>query len=261
MLRIIVLTGALLGFLFLAGCDIFSPNQGTGEIRMYLVDSPAAFEKVNIVIEKVEIHRSGDDTTKGWIVINSTPQTHDLLKLRNGATAVLGSSKLDVGKYTQIRLIIGQGSNVIVGGMQHSLIIPSGSQTGLKLIHPFDIEEGQLYELTLDFDAERSIHMSGNTYMLKPTIRVMANVTSGTISGRVLPLASRPTVWTTLGVDTIRTIADTLTGDFRLMALPEGSYSVRVRPSSPLYKDSVITNVNVTARQNTNLGTITLPLK
>ncbi|MDZ7625664.1 MAG: DUF4382 domain-containing protein [Ignavibacteriaceae bacterium] len=70
-----------------------------------------------------------------------------------------------------IRLFIGEGSYVIDQGIKHDLEVPSGSQSGLKLIHQFTIEEGKLYELLLDFNVEKSIVITGNgRYLCKPTI-------------------------------------------------------------------------------------------
>jgi hypothetical protein len=56
-----------------------------------------------------------------------------------------------------------------------NLIIPSSAQTGIKLTHPFEIIEGQTTELTLDFDAQKSIFINGNgEYRMQPTIKVIS---------------------------------------------------------------------------------------
>ncbi len=182
--------------------------------------------------------------------------------LTNGASAVLGDTSLTPGKYTQIRLIIGDGSYVIDQGVKHDLEIPSGSQTGLKLTHQFTIEPGKLYELILDFNVDKSIVITGNgRYKLKPTIRVMPMVISGSISGQVLPLDAQPTIWTVYGTDTITTYTD-LQGFFKLIALHQGIYDVNIIPADTMmYRDTVITNVQVVANQETDIGTVTLQPK
>jgi len=64
-----------------------------------------------------------------------------------------------------------------VGTNGEPLEIPSVYQTGIKLIHPFEIIEGETTELTIDFDAEKSIVKTGNgRYILKPTIKVITNI-------------------------------------------------------------------------------------
>jgi len=257
------------GLLLLAGCareDSILVQNGTGNqgrIRIYLTDSPALFDAVNIVVTKVEVHKAGADSVAGWVTIDSTTRTYNLLALTNGASALLGDGTLEVGKYTQIRLIIGAGSTVEIGGVSFQLAIPSGMQTGLKLTHQFEIQEGALYELMLDFDASRSIHKDGpGTYILRPVIRVEPVQTSGSISGTVLPVAAHAWIWTTVGSDTVATYADTTSGYFKIVPLPGGvSYNLHLSPRDTTYRDSVLTGVVVVARQNTQVGTITLQLK
>lgn len=238
------------------------PVDQNGRLKMYLVDSPSTLDSVIICVTRVEVHKSGSDSTSGWFVINDSTRYFDLLLLTNGASAVLGDTSLAPGQYTQIRLIIGEGSYVIDQGVKHELEIPSASQTGLKLIHQFTIESGKLYELILDFNVEKSIIITGNgKYKLKPTIRVMPVVISGSISGQVLPLEAQPTIWTIYGADTITTFTD-LQGFFKLMALDQGVYNVNIIPADTMmYRDTVVANVQVIANQNTDIGIIQLQPK
>ena len=235
------------------------PVNQNGRLKMYMVDSPSTLDSVIICVTSVEVHKSGSDSTSGWFVINDSTRYFDLLLLTNGASAVLGDTSLAPGQYTQIRLIIGEGSYVIDQGVKHDLEIPSGSQTGLKLTHQFTIEAGKLYELILDFNAEKSIIITGNgKYKLKPTIRVIPMVISGSIAGQVLPLDAQPIIWTVYGTDTITTYTD-LQGFFKLMALYPGIYDLNIIPADTLiYRDTVIVGVQVLANQGTDIGTVTL---
>ena len=234
-------------------------DDQNGAIKLYLVDSPAELDSVVICVTRVEVHKSGSDSTSGWFIINDSTRYFDLLLLTNGASTVLGDTTLAPGKYTQIRLIIGSGSYIIDQGIKHDLEIPSGSQSGLKLNHQFTIEPGKLYELILDFNVEKSILITGNgQYKLKPTIRIMPVVISGSISGQVLPLEAQPNIWTVYGTDTITTYTD-LQGFFKLMALPAGLYDVKIIPADTLvYRDTTITNIQVIANQNTDIVVVTL---
>ena len=264
-MKIIVLS-VIIGFLVLVSCSDQTTNvpsdEQNGSIRIYLVDSPSQLDSVIICVTRVEIHKSGSDSKSGWFVINDSTRYFDLLQLTNGASAVLGDTSLAPGKYTQIRLIIGSGSYVIDQGVKHDLEVPSGSQSGLKLNHQFTIESGKLYELLLDFNVDKSIVITGNgRYKLKPTIRVMPVVISGSISGKVLPLDAQPTIWTIYGTDTVTTYTD-IQGFFKLMALNQGVYDVNIIPADTMiYRDTVITNAQVVANQNTDIGTITLQPK
>lgn len=254
---------SILSIVVFIGCSDQSTNvdpvSQNGRLKMYIVDSPATLDSVIICVTRVEVHKAGNDSTSGWFIINDSTRYFDLLLLTNGASAILGDSSLPAGNYTQIRLIIGEGSYVIDNGVKHNLEIPSGFQTGIKLIHQFTIEEGKLYELILDFNVEKSIVITGKgKYLCKPTIRVMPMVISGSISGQVLPLVAQPTIWTVYGTDTITTYTD-LQGFFKLMALPQGIYDVSIIPADTLiYRDTTLTNIQVLANQDTDIGVITL---
>ncbi len=223
----------LFSIVILSGCGSSTkPAQtGQGEIRIVLVDRPAGYDAVNIVVNEVSVHLSGADSLSGWIVVDSTPRTFDLLTLTNGASRVLGDRFLDAGHYTQIRLALSDSCTVVVDGQTHPLEVPSGTRTGLKLNHPFDIAPNTLYELTLDFDAMRSIHVTGNDrYILSPVIRVVANQVSDAISGTIHPVGANAEVFTLVGADTVSTATDTTTGTFMLMALPANTYSIHITP-------------------------------
>ena len=256
----------IFSFIIYIGCSDQTTNVPTGElngsIRMYLVDSPASMDSVIICVTQVEVHKSGSDSTSGWFVINDSSRYFDLLELTNGASAVLGDTSLTPGRYTQIRLLIGDSSYVIDQGAKHFLEVPSGSQSGLKLNHQFTIEEGKLYELLLDFNCDNSIVITGNgKYKLKPVIRVIPMVISGSISGQVIPIEAQPTIWTVYGTDTVTTYTN-MQGFFKLMALPEGMYDVNIIPADTLvYRDSTITDIQVIADEDTDIGTVTLELR
>jgi hypothetical protein len=241
--------------LLLISCEeSINDSNGNGRIRMYMVDSPAGLDSVILNVIRVEVHSTED----GWLVINDTVRYFDLLQLTNGANVVLGDEFLPAGDYTQIRLILGDDNYLYNNGVKFPLEVPSGEQTGLKLIHPFSIQPDLLYELYLDFNVDKSIHLTGSgKYMLKPTIRVQAAVVSGTISGQVLPTDADAVVWTVAGTDTVTTYPNT-DGFFKLMTLPAGTYDVYIDPADTNYSSVIVEDVIVAAQQNTNIGVITL---
>jgi Domain of unknown function (DUF4382) len=259
-----VVLGFLTTSIFISSCSnsTTSPATSQGQMKVTMVDSPAGYDQINIVVTRVEVHKSGTDSTSGWVVINNISATYNLLTLRNGASVVLGNSALDVGHYTQIRLILGAGSNIVVNGVAYSLDIASGAQTGIKLNQEFDIQANVVYELMLDFNAEHSIVLTGNgQYKLKPVIRVVPVVISGTISGIITPLNNEALVYVVSGTDTISTIEELITGEFKLMAVIQGTYNVRIFSGNLAYNDTTIANVIVVATHNTDLGTINLSHK
>ena len=131
--------------------------------------------------------------------------TVNLLDLVNGVREDLGLVDLEAGAYTQMRLIIGQTperngainilsqahpyANYVVdlNDDYHELKVPSGSQSGYKIVGGFDINTNSTTELILDFDANRSVVEAGNSgqWLLKPTVKIAYLDDDSIIQGRV----------------------------------------------------------------------------
>jgi hypothetical protein len=267
-LMAVALSILLLGVVILAGCsDSTAPeNTAPGRIKLNMIDAPGDYDEVNVHIVRIEVHRADADSTddgkddeSGWSVISTDSMMVDLLTLTDGHGVSLADTLLPAGRYTQVRLILGGENTVVVGGIEYDLEIPSSMNTGIKLIHGFTIEPDALYQATLDFDADRSIHMTGNgQYKMKPVIRIIVDRISGGLEGTVLPAEARAMIWTVSGADTVTAWADTLTGAFGFVMLPEGSYDLNFSATAGAYRDSAVAGVGVTAGDVTDIGTVTL---
>jgi hypothetical protein len=67
---------------------------------------------------------------------------------------------------------------VLSGEAPQSLIVPSGQQSGIKIIGDFAVPSGGTTTIVLDFDAELSIHMTGSgKYMMNPVVKIEDVVT------------------------------------------------------------------------------------
>src|SRR5262249_53969583 len=85
-------------------------SGGTATVRMRMTKAPAALDQVNIVVNEVAVLMGNEsDATSDWVVINSSPQTYNLLALQGGVFATIGQSTVKAGHYSQIRLKIGTG--------------------------------------------------------------------------------------------------------------------------------------------------------
>jgi hypothetical protein len=160
---------------------------------------------VYVTIKEVQVHHTdGDWETVGAPGNNEgVGKTYNLLELVNGVIEQLILTELEPGGFTQMRLILGDvhddGTNIldnthpfanyIIDNADNTveLNIPSGFQSGIKLVHSFTISDGGETELILDFVVDKSIVRTGSgKYILKPTIKVIdTTVSSATVSGAV----------------------------------------------------------------------------
>lgn len=239
-----------------------SPSNQNGSVMLYLTDAPADFDGVFIVVNKVEVNANANasNTDNGWITLSSTSHTYNLMFLRNGVKVAIADTALAAGTYGQVRLVLGTGSYVVVGGVKFNLNVSSNLQSGIRVAHQFTVGANSTVNLTMDFNVNRSVKVIGSSsFILQPSIRIIDTDNSGSISGVVMPLDANAIVWTkTASNDTVTTYPDS-SGYFKLSALPaENGYNVYVHAQNIGFNDTTITNVNVTAQKDKDLGTITL---
>lgn len=239
----------------LISCDSFDKNA---RVEVWLTDAPGDYQEVNVEIEGVEIHASENDNGKGWKALDVDKRIINLLDLTNGKDTLLGSIDIPSGKISQIRLKLGDNNSVKMGNKVYDLNIPSGSQSGLKLLVNERFVEGVTYKILLDFDVARSIVVTGShQYKLKPVIRTITEAQTGAIKGEVDPKESTPAIYAINGTDTLGTTFSDSTGHFLLRGIPAGTYEVHFVPNSD-YAFTEKTGVNVQAGVVTDLETVTI---
>lgn len=181
-------------------------SSEVGTFSMELTDANNNENKaIYVTIEDVRVHHK-DWEEDAWESVSAPnlPKTFNLYELTNGVSEKIGMADIETGTYTQMRLIIGavedNGINILgqahpfanyvidTGDVVHELKIPSGIQTGIKIIHGFEISDNQTTELLLDFSADKSVVVAGNSgkWMLKPTIKVSDYEELSIVRGRVV---------------------------------------------------------------------------
>lgn len=234
-------------------CKKESDSTKSGRLDVYLSDNPVLYDEVNIDIQAVEVHSDAN----GWQTIATNVGILNLLDYANGPDTLIASAALGVGRISQIRLVLGSNNTVVINGTSFNLDTPSAQESGLKLNINADILPGAVYAMELDFDAARSIVVTGSgKYILKPVIRVITTGANGGVRGFADPAISRPTVYAIIGTDTTATIAN-LNGYFEINGLASGSYTVVFDPLAP-FVARTINGVSVTTGLFTDMGGVTI---
>jgi hypothetical protein len=162
-----------------SGADLVPPGvrSDQGRLDLYLKDFPLGDQTVTnlwITLGSVEVHGE----SSGWFTVfeNLDSATYDLLTLVE-EPVYLGTADLPADTYTQVRLMLGTDNSIVLAedGEPRSLEVPSGQKTGIKIVGDFEVREGFETSVTLDFDAQESVNVTGNgRYQLRPTVRIEA---------------------------------------------------------------------------------------
>lgn len=198
----------LLLVLCFAGCGGGSSDQagsGSGTLNVSMVDSATdEYKAVYVTIKEVQAHREGSD----WTVVSRPGKTCNLLDLVNGVRESLAITSLAQGRYTEMRLVLDDspdnGINTL--SVRHPyanycidkddntlrLRIPSGFQTGIKIVRGFEIRVNETTELVLDFDVNHSIVRAGNSgqWLLSPVIKMLETKTCSIVGGTITATAT-----------------------------------------------------------------------
>lgn len=260
------------------GGDGGAAPQGT--LQLSMTDAPACYEHVMVNVAKVRVHMSDNTNTADgdgeWreIVPPNAPVLVDLVNLTNGQLKELGSTTVPAGEYHQIRLVLADTGNSVtpIGGTAQELKTPSGQQSGLKIKADFTVLANTVNDFLMDFDACKSIVLTGNgKYILKPVVRLSAKPT-GSIQGFVS--ASVPTSTSTTATlsaisvsaqqngNVVRSTIPDANGKFILAYLPTGTYTVVITGDGQMTGSSVDTTKGAATRvvDSVPVGTSTVSL-
>ncbi len=196
------LVAALFALGTLVACSDDSVGPGEGRIAVRMTDAPFPLDDVasiDIFVVRVEAKAQAtseadaaadveedDAASDGWIVLAEPNDDFDLMDLRNGVTVFLGDAVVPEGDYRSFRLIIDtdqssvtlKDGTVLTASSTPSIMFPSAGRSGIKVImtDAVVVEEGATTDVLLDFDAEESFVLRGNTItqnglLFKPVIK------------------------------------------------------------------------------------------
>jgi Domain of unknown function (DUF4382) len=194
-----VIATGLIVVAILAACG-GSDGGSSATMNLSVADGPVdSAEHVVIEFTGVELQPRGGGKA---VTFNfSSPKQLDLLTLQNGnAATLLSGASVPAGDYDWMRLLLNVGSDdavtgsyIEISGAQYPLIVPSGEQTGLKLVQGFTMTANQVANFTIDFVLQQAMtappgrQIAGvQAYLLRPALRLINNVQAGQINGTVM---------------------------------------------------------------------------
>jgi len=254
-------------------------KEGTATIQLKLTDAPALeYDAVYIDIQGVRvgvadeyfyaddpyIDDEADDLDDPdeveWVDLKlNNPGLYNLLDYRNGETVLLAGGEIPAGKISQVRLLLGDESHVVIDGVDHPLKTPSAQSSGLKFnLHDVLVPD-LMYSFVIDFDASRSVVRTGNDkYILKPVIRTYADAFGGTIKGFALPSDSVAYVQVINDEDTLISLPED-DGMFLFAGLDDDEWDLTIfADTTTAYRDSMIFDIDVEEGKVVDLGEVWL---
>lgn len=240
-------------------------DSGMSNISIKLVDDPGDFDNVFIDVQDVMVKVNDDsDGDQGWVSLDPiNTGVYDLLDLTGGVNVLLVDDfQIPSGMLNQIRLVLGEDNTVVIDGETFPLNTPSAQQSGLKIQVNQVLEPNFTYNFILDFDADESIVIAGNSgnINLRPVIRASAEISSGIIEGAVNPFDFQVTASVMVGDEEVSTYIDDA-GNFALFGVPAGTYTLTLTPDPESgYIPTIIENVEVVNGQITNVGIVDLDM-
>ncbi len=229
------------------------PVEKSGTVTISLTDAPfpaELVEEVNVTIDSIKLKiAENDDSEEGesesGFVTLAVDKTFNLLELGNGETEILGDIDVPAGEYSEIRMHVTEAKIKLVEEEEEMDIkIPGGSSSGLKIkIKPaLVVNEGESYEVLLDFDVSRSFFVKGNPkkekikgFMFKPVIRATNMALAGSLTGKVTEeneeeiLLKNARVYVLSAeeiTDTIATGKTNKEGIYKIIGIPNGTYNI-----------------------------------
>lgn len=198
-----VLLGSVISLLSACGGsgdsnNLTSGRGGSANSLLSLDITDAAVDNADQVwveFTGVSIQPSSDQEDQSRLEFTfDTPKRINLLALQGtNVQSLLNDEIVSSGSYDWIRLAVNAEQDGILDsyiklkdGSEHEFTIPGGSQTGLKLNTGFELTTAAEFNFTIDFDLRKSVVLTGaGNYILKPTLRLINNATSATVTGTV----------------------------------------------------------------------------
>lgn len=187
----IILTSFILS---IPACDSGGgTSSSSGRLNLAVTDAPVDGAISVIVAFSGVTIKPSDGSSMSFEL--EEPLQIDLLQLQGSLSqGLLEGQEVPAGRYEWVRLDVEAQFDGIMDsylemqdGSQIELRVPSGSQSGLKLVNGFSVPAGGVADFTIDFDLRKSVTMPSGQQgaILKPALRMVDNALIGGISGTI----------------------------------------------------------------------------
>lgn len=163
-------------------------TSNTGSISLGVTDTPIGSDVTHVYVQFHGVELQGPSGQQ-TITFTSPIQVDLLEQTGTKAAALLSNHEIPAGDYQWVRLLVDTDGNndtyLVDGTGNHELTVPSGAETGLKLVQGFTVAQGGHVDFIADFNVAKSVHINNNGYFLRPTLRLIDNLQVGTLTGHV----------------------------------------------------------------------------
>lgn len=183
--------------LAVAGCSgSGGSGDDTGSLSIGITDAPVDdAAAVVVAMTEFEFKPAGGEPAFR-VAVDGAPRELDLTDFTDGISAtVIDGETVPAGEYEWMRIYFDESLSYIQlesDGTTYPLVIPSGDQTGFKLVQGFTVPVNDSVTYMLDFDVRQSVveppGLAGpngepRTFLLKPAVRIMNTEDTGAVEG------------------------------------------------------------------------------
>jgi hypothetical protein len=144
----------------------------TGIIVLGVTDKPDEDISAIIVTTNLiegNVRNAETENQSEWQTLLDVEKNFDLIDVA-GVEEILGETEIPAATYNQIRMHV-KSVIITLNGQDIEAKVPSGT---IKLVKPFEVKAGEKTVVTFDFDAEKSVVVTGaNSVIFKPVVKLL----------------------------------------------------------------------------------------
>jgi hypothetical protein len=193
----------LIAALSLAAFACATASADTGAVEVRVTDAPKGnVTAIVVTTDQINIHKTDAGNQSGWETVfggngSNSSASFDLCQVVGVEEVLAFAGDVPAGKYNQVRMHV-VNVNVTVDGEERGATVPSN---WIKIVRPFEVTGGNTTTLLLDFDADKSVVVTGSGKVhFKPVIKLVVRKGEGPGPGATTNVSPTPEVTATTNV-------------------------------------------------------------